>query len=77
MKNEDFKKYIVTQHTQAQKDLLEAKRNCDAEGQRNATERIKLLESFAKIAAGPGTALRRVRRDYERRLAKIGRKLTL
>ena len=77
MTNDQFKLYLAKRLSQVQKDLATAKREGDEPAKKTAEENLKLLESFAKIARGPGANLRRVRRDYERRLAKQGQRLTL
>jgi hypothetical protein len=77
MTNEQFKLYLAKRLAQAQERLTQAKRGGDKKEIQQAQADLDLVNDFAKISRGAGANLRRVRRDYERRLARQGKTLTL
>lgn len=71
MDNNTFRNWISWKLGEARKDL--AGGELDEKGKKACEESIKWLESAEKMAKyTPGQAFRRFKKDYERRLARLG-----
>lgn len=70
MTNDQFKLYIAKRLDAVIRDICSGKFSGKEMADLKAQQ--KLLETSAKIARSGGPALRRYRRDYERRLARQG-----
>ncbi len=71
MDNNTFRKWVSWKKGQAQNDL--AGGELDEAGTKACKESLKWLESAEKMAKyADGSSLRRFKKDYERRLARLG-----
>ena len=71
MDNNTFRNWISWKLGEARKDL--AGGELDEKGKKACEESIKWLDSAEKMAKyTPGPAFRRFKKDYERRLARLG-----
>jgi hypothetical protein len=75
MTNNEFKIYIAKRLDAVTRRIRSGK--LDAAERRKADQELELLETSARIARLGGPALRRYRRDYERRCARLGVTLTI
>lgn len=71
MDNDTFRKWISWKMGEARKDL--ASGELDEPGKKACQELLKWLEDAEKMAKySSGQAFRRFKKDYERRLARLG-----